>query len=432
MNIWADRIRCLGTENAFKIGDDIKKCESEGRNVIRLNLGEPDFDSAGNINRRGIAEINKGNTHYTDPQGILPLRESIARKVSESRDVPVSPEQIVVMTGAKPSIAYTMMAYVNPGDEVIYPSPGFPIYESWVTYMGGKPVPLHLDEAKDFRFDAEDLEKLITERTKLLIINSPSNPTGGVLSKEDIRDIAGIITKKADPAIRIYSDEVYEEIIFDGKSHHSILSIPDMTRKTVMVSGHSKTYAMTGWRLGYAVLPSIEEAILFRQFNINIISCTPPFIQEAGREAIENRENRRIISSMVREFEARRNVTVEGLNGIEGINCTTPEGAFYAFPNIEGVCKRLGAIESWKDLSQEIWGKTSPSTLFQMFLLYRHGVATLDRRSFGVIGSEGKHYLRLSLASDMESLKEGIVRIASASKDREGFRKFIKEGKHLY
>ncbi len=432
MNIWANRIRSLGTENAFKIGDDIKRCEATGMTIIRLNIGEPDFDSADNINEQAIAEIRRGNSHYTDPQGILPFRESIARQVSESRGIPVSPEQIVVMTGAKPSIAYTIMAYVNPGDEVIYPSPGFPIYESWVTYMGGKAVPLHLDEAKDFRFDAQDLEKLITERTKVLIINSPSNPTGGVLSEGDLRDIAGIITDKASPHIRIYSDEVYEEIIFDGKSHHSILSIPEMTGKTIMVGGHSKTYAMTGWRLGYSVLPTVEEAILFRQFNINIVSCTPPFIQEAGRAAIENKENRRIIASMVREFETRRNMAIGGLNGIEGIRCTNPEGAFYAFPNIGGICEKLGVIESYEGLPPQIRENTSPSTLFQMFLLYNHGVATLDRRSFGVIGSEGKHYLRLSLATDMTSLKEGIGRIATASQDREGFHQFIERGKHLY
>ncbi|NQU03654.1 MAG: aminotransferase class I/II-fold pyridoxal phosphate-dependent enzyme [Syntrophaceae bacterium] len=432
MNIWADRIKSLGTENAFKIGDDIKKCEATGMTVIRLNIGEPDFDSADNINRTAINEIIGGNTHYTDPQGILPFRESIARQVSESRGVSVSPEQIVVTTGAKPSIAYTIMAYANPGDDVIYPSPGFPIYESWVTFVGATPVPLHLDEAKDFRFDAEDLERLITEKTKVLIINSPSNPTGGVLSEGDLRDIAGIIKDKADPAIRIYSDEVYEEIIFDGKSHHSILSIPDMTGKTIMVGGHSKTYAMTGWRLGYAVLPTVEEATLFRQFNINIISCTPPFIQEAGRAAIENQENRKIIASMVKAFEQRRDMAIEGLNSIDGIRCTNPEGAFYAFPNIGGVCEKLGVIESYESLSPEIRENTSPATLFQMFLLYHHGVATLDRRSFGTIGSEGRHYLRLSLATDMESLKEGIRRIDAASGDMEGFRKFMKRGEHFY
>jgi len=428
MTIWADRIGSLGTENAFKIGDDIRRCEATGMTVIRLNLGEPDFNSAANINGAAITEITRGNSHYTDPQGMLPLRESIARQVSESRGVSVSPEQIVVTTGAKPSIAYTIMAYVNPGDEVIYPSPGFPIYESWITYMGGKPVPLHLDEAKDFRFDADDLERLITERTKVLIINSPSNPTGGVLSDEDIRDIARVITDRADPSIRIYSDEVYEDIIFDGRSHRSILSIPEMTGKTIMVGGHSKTYAMTGWRLGYSVLPTREEALIFRQFNINIISCTPPFIQEAGRAAIENGENRGIISSMVKEFEARRDMAIERLNDIAGIRCARPQGAFYAFPNIGGICESLGITEAYEELSPEIRQHTSPATLFQIFLLYHHGVATLDRRSFGVIGSEGKHYLRLSLATDMASLREGIDRIARASTDREGFRGFIDGG----
>jgi len=432
MNIWADRIRSLGTENAFKIGDDIRSCEEAGMTVIRLNIGEPDFDSADNINRTAINEIVGGNTHYTDPQGILPLREAIARQVSESRGVKINPQQIVVTTGAKPSIAYTIMAYANPGDEVIYPSPGFPIYESWVTFVGATPVPLHLDEAKNFRFDAKDLEKLISKKTKVLIINSPSNPTGGVLSEGDLQDIGRIIRDKAGPDIRIYSDEVYEKIIFDGKEHRSILSIPEMAGNTIMVGGHSKSYAMTGWRLGYSVLPTIEEAILFRQFNINIISCTPPFIQEAGRAAIENMENRKIIAAMAKEFEDRRNIVVEGLNSIDGIRCTNPEGAFYAFPNIHGVCEKLGIIEACEKLSPETRNDTSPSTLFQMFLLYHHGVATLDRRSFGTIGSEGRHYLRLSMATDMESLKEGLRRIDAASEDMEGFRKFMKSGEHFY
>jgi aspartate/methionine/tyrosine aminotransferase len=324
------------------------------------------------------------------------------------------------------------LTYVNPGDEVIYPSPGFPIYESCITFVGGVPVPLHLEEEKGFRFDAADLERLITPKTRVLMINSPSNPTGGVLTEEDLQGIARVIREKADPGIRIYSDEVYEHIIFEGGEHESILSIPGMAKNTILVSGHSKTYAMTGWRLGYAVLPTVEEAMVFRQLNINIISCTPPFIQEAGKAAIDNEENKGIITAMVNEFEKRRDMVVDGLNRIDGIQCNKPEGAFYVFPNIGEACRKLGVLDAYGKLPTETRKRTSPSTLFQMFALYHHGVATMDRRSFGVIGSEGKHYLRLSTATDRESLKEGLRRIEAASLDSEGFERFMAKGDHLY
>jgi aspartate aminotransferase len=432
MDLFADRVENLGTENAFKIGDDIRRCEQMGLRVIKLNLGEPDFNSAENINEVAIKNIRAGNSHYTDPQGILPLRESIARHVLETRGTQIDPQQVVVTMGAKPPISYTMMTYVNSGDEVIYPSPGFPIYESWVTFVGAAPVPLHLEEEKGFRFNAADLERLVTPKTKVLIINSPSNPTGGVLTGEDLNDIARVIKDKADPSIRIYSDEVYEDIIFEGKEHESILSIPGMSGNTILNSGHSKSYAMTGWRLGYAVLPNVEEAMIFRQLNINIISCTPPFIQEAGKEALDSEKNKGIIAAMVNEFEKRRDVVVDGLNRVDGIHCNKPEGAFYVFPNIGGVCASLGIIDAYEELPYETKRRTSPSTIFQMFALYHHGVATMDRRSFGAIGSEGKHYLRLSTATDMESLKEGVRRIEAASKNDAGFERFMSEGDHLY
>jgi len=432
MSAFADRVNSLGTENAFKIGDDIKRCLEKGMDVVKLNLGEPDFNSAENINRVAIKNIEAGNSHYTDPQGIIGLRETIARQVKQTRGIEVDPRQVVVTSGAKPPISYTMMSYVNPGDEVIYPSPGFPIYESWVTFVGAKPVPLHLEEEKGFRFDAGDIERLITPRTKVLIINSPSNPTGGVLTVDDLKEIAGVIREKANPSIRIYSDEVYEDILFDGNTHHSIVSQPGMRERTVMVSGHSKSYAMTGWRLGYAVLPTAEEAIVFRQLNINIISCTPPFIQEAGKQALDGKENRPIVASMTSEFQKRRDVVVSMLNAIDGVHCNKPQGAFYVFPNIAGVCKKLGVIDAFESLDPQTKKKTSPSTMFQMFALYEHGVATMDRRSFGVIGSEGKHFLRLSTAASMELLKEGVRRIEAASKDRGGFERFFKAGEHLY
>jgi aspartate/methionine/tyrosine aminotransferase len=432
MSAFADRVNSLGTENAFKIGDDIRRCEQKGMKVVKLNLGEPDFNSADNINQVAIKNIEAGNSHYTDPQGIIVLRETIARQVKRTRGIEVDPRQVVVTTGAKPPISYTMMAFVNPGDEVIYPSPGFPIYESWVTFVGAKAVPLHLDEEKNFRFDAGDIERLITPKTKVLIINSPSNPTGGVLTPGDLKDIAKVIREKANANIRVYSDEVYEDIIFDGKKHESIVSQPGMQERTVMVSGHSKSYAMTGWRLGYAVLPTVQEAMVFRQLNINIISCTPPFIQEAGKQALDGSENRGIVAAMTAEFQKRRDVVVDMLNAIDGVHCCKPEGAFYVFPNIGGVCKKLGVIDAFDRLDPQTKRKTSPSTIFQMFALYEHGVATMDRRSFGVIGSEGKHFLRLSTATSMDLLKEGVRRIDAASKDRAGFERFVKAGEHLF
>jgi aspartate aminotransferase len=432
MSVFADRVNSLGTENAFKIGDDIKRCEQKGMKVVRLNLGEPDFNSADNINQVAIRNIEAGNSHYTDPQGIIALREAIAAQVSRTRGIEVDPKQVVVTTGAKPPISYTMMSYVNPGDEVIYPSPGFPIYESWVTFVGAKPVPLHLEEEKNFRFDAGDIERLITKKTKVLIINSPSNPTGGVLTKGDLEDISRVVREKASDGIRIYSDEVYEDIVFDGKKHQSIVSLPGMREKTVMVSGHSKSYSMTGWRLGYAVLPTVEEAMVFRQLNINIISCTPPFIQEAGKQALVGPENPEIVASRTAEFQKRRDMVVDKLNAIEGVHCNKPEGAFYVFPNIGGACKKLGVIDAYETLDAATKKRTSPSTIFQMFALYGHGVATMDRRSFGAIGSEGKHFLRLSTATSMDMLEEGVRRIEAASKDHDGFQSFFESREHLY
>lgn len=429
VNLFADRLKNLGDETAFKIGDDIRRCEAEGLHVIKLNLGEPDFDSASNINQVAIDNILDGNSHYTDPQGILPLRQKIAEVIQETRGVSVSPDQVVVTSGGKPSIGYSMLNYVNTGEEVIYPSPGFPIYESWINFVKATPIPLQLREEKGYRFEAADLEPLITLKTKLLIINSPSNPTGGVLSKDNLNDIATLIKEKADPTIRILSDEVYDEIVFDGRKHESIISHPGMTKHTILLNSFSKSFAMTGWRLGYGVLPTVEEAKFFRQWNINTYSCTSPFIQEAGLAALSNEENKAIVSNMCKAFEERRDVVIEAINQIEGVTCCKPGGAFYAFPNIGQVCRKLGIMEIYDHLPPDKRRETSPSTLFQLFALYKHGVATLDRRSFGLKGAEGQHFLRISMASDLDSLKEGIKRIEAASRDEAGFGKFIKEVK---
>jgi aspartate/methionine/tyrosine aminotransferase len=427
MALLAHRIDSLGTENAFKLGVDIQRVLDRGVDVVKLNLGEPDFNSAPHINQAAADQIFAGNSHYVDPQGILPYREAIARHVSETRGIEVGPDRVVVTPGAKPPIGYTMQTYVDPGDEVVYPSPGFPIYESWVTFVGAVPRPLHLQEGRGFAFGPEDVEALITDRTKVIILNSPSNPTGGVLSEEDLQGLARLVRDRCSPDVRIYSDEVYEHILFDGAEHHSIVSQEDMAARTILVSGNSKGFAMTGWRLGWAVLPTPEEASVFKQLNINIVSCVPPFIQEAGRTAYESPLSNDSTGAMVRAFEERRDWVVPALNEIDGISCQMPKGAFYVFPNVGGVCERLGVIDAWESLPEAERRHTCPSAMLQMFLLYRYGVATMDRNSFGSVGAEGLHFLRLSIAASLERLREGVGRIAKAANDPDGFRAFLRE-----
>ncbi|MEM9557705.1 MAG: aminotransferase class I/II-fold pyridoxal phosphate-dependent enzyme [Acidobacteriota bacterium] len=427
MALLAGRMTALGTENAFKLGEDIRRVTERGLDVVKLNLGEPDFDSAGHINAAGIRAIEAGDSHYCDPAGVLPLREAIAEHIRTTRGLEVAPDRIIVTSGAKPPIGYTMMTYVEPGDEVIYPSPGFPIYESWVEFVGAVPRPLTLTEERGFAFGPEDLERLITDKTKLIILCSPSNPTGGVLSKTELEGIARVIREQAPADVRIYSDEIYEHILFDGAEHHSIAVEEGMAERTVLVSGHSKAFAMTGWRLGWAALPTAAEATVFKQLNINLVSCVPPFVQAAGREAYLNPASTETVATMVAAFERRRDWIVPALNDLDGVRCAMPRGAFYVFPNISGVCESLGVLDAYEALPAEQRRRTSPSGMFQMFLLYRYGVATMDRPSFGRIGSEGQHFLRLSIATSLEQLQEGVGRLAAAARDRDGFHAFLDE-----
>ncbi|MFQ5743719.1 MAG: pyridoxal phosphate-dependent aminotransferase [Acidobacteriota bacterium] len=426
--MFADRLQRLGTENAFKLADHIGRVEAGGRDVVRLNLGEPDFDAPTHIAAVGMEQIAAGNGHYGHPSGTPGLRRAIARQVSETRGLDIDWRRVVVHPGGKPSIAYSLLSYVNPGDEVIYPSPGFPVYESWITFLGAKPVPLKLRESAGFAVTADDLAALTGDRTRLIILNSPSNPTGSFIDAAQLAATAQVIADRAPADARIYSDEIYEKIIFDGLTHQSIASQPGMAERTVIASGHSKTFAMTGWRLGYSVLPSREEAEVFKNLNINLISCVPPFVQEAGREALESPESETAVQKMVSAFDERRKIVVEGLNAIEGVSCVMPRGAFYVFPNVSGACQSLGAIEAFERLSPQQRARSSPSTLLQMFALYRHGVATMDRPSFCRIGSEGEHYLRLSTAADIDKLREGVARLAAATEDSAGFVEFVAEG----
>jgi aspartate aminotransferase len=432
MSLLAKRVGLLDTENAFKVGPYIRSIEEQGKKVIKCNLGEPDFPVPGFIKEEVKRQIDLDNTHYCDPQGILPLRKAIAKHLSETRGIKATPERVVVFPGAKPPIGLCQQTYCDPGDEVIYPSPGFPIYESFIAYIGAEPVPVHLMEGKNFTLSGDDIGSVITSKTKMIYLNFPSNPTGGVASQEQLREIAEVIQKKCSKEIRIFSDEVYEHILFDGSKHHSIISFPGMEEITILVSGASKSFSWTGGRIGWALFPTVEEAEIFKNLNINYFSCIPAYNQEGARLGIESVLSEGAIRRMVDAFQERRDMVVAGLNGIEGIRCQKPKGAFYVFPNISGVCKNLGVMDAFHNLSPDLRQKTSPSTLFQMFLLFEYQVATMDRKSFGRIGTEDLHYLRLSIATDIESLKEGVKRISAASQDKKGFKAFLKKGEHLY
>lgn len=432
MGLLSKRIGLIDTENAFKIGPYIKNIEDQGKSVIKCNLGEPDFPVPQFIKEEVKRQLDLDNTHYCDPQGVLSLRKTIAKQLSETRGIRATADRVVVFPGAKPPIGLTQQTYCDPGDEIVYPSPGFPIYESFIHYLETKPVPIHLKEEKNFGLSGEDIASVLTDKTKMIFLNFPSNPTGGVASREQLKEIADVIRRRCSEDIRVFSDEVYEKILFDGEEHHSIISCPGMEKVTILVSGASKSFSWTGGRIGWALFPTVEEAEIFKNLNINYFSCIPPYNQEGARIALESALSQNTIRHMVDTFQERRDLVADGLNAIKGIRCQKPKGAFYIFPNISGVCKNLGILEAFQSLPPDLRQNTSPSTLFQMFLLFEYQVATMDRKSFGRVGAEDFHYLRLSFATDTESLREGIKRIALASQDRKGFSKFIEKGEHLY
>ncbi|HTU00547.1 MAG TPA: aminotransferase class I/II-fold pyridoxal phosphate-dependent enzyme, partial [Candidatus Sulfotelmatobacter sp.] len=428
MALLAERIRLIDTENAFKIGPQIREIEGQGKRVVKCNLGEPDFPLPQFIKDEVKRQIDLDNTHYCDPQGILSLRKAIAKHFSDTRGIRATPERVVVFPGAKPPIGLCQQAYCNPGDEVVYPSPGFPIYESFIAFVGARAVPLHLKEEENFSLSGKDVAAALSPKTKILILNFPSNPTGGVASKAQLAEIAEAVRTRCGKDVRVFADEVYEDILFDGSQHHSVIGFPGMEERTILVSGASKSYSWTGGRLGWALFPTVEEAEVFRNLNINYFSCVPAYNQEGARLALESSQSADAIHGMVSAFQQRRELVVDGLNGIPGIRCQRPKGAFYVFPNIRGACEALGIFEAFRGLPRETQKRTSPSTLFQMFLLWEYQVATLDRKSFGRIGTEDMHYLRLSIATDLDSLREGVKRIEAAAQDREGFARFFKAG----
>src|SRR5258708_27021955 len=323
----ARRMQRLGTETAFEVLGRARALEASGRDIVHLEIGEPDFDTPENVIDAGVGALQGGWTHYGPSAGLPTLREAIAEHVSESRRVNVTPEEVVIVPGGKPIIFFSILALVEEGEEVIYPNPGFPIYESMINYVGAKAVPIRLREDLDFRLDVDELAGLINDRTKLIILNSPQNPTGGMLEEKDIDGIARAIGGRN---IMVLSDEIYSRLIFEGE-HHSIMSIDGMKERTILLDGFSKTYAMTGWRMGYGVMRA-DLATHISRLMTNSNSCTASFTQVAGIEALRGSQD--VVDAMRAKFKKRRDVMVAGLNKIKGFSCRVPHGAFYVFPNI--------------------------------------------------------------------------------------------------
>jgi aspartate aminotransferase len=377
----ARRMSRLGTETAFEVLNKARALERQGKSIIHLEIGEPDFDTPANVIEAGVNALQKGWTHYGPSAGLPELRQAIADYVGRTRGVKVSPEEVVVVPGGKPIIFFAMLALIDEGDEVIYPNPGFPIYESMINYVGGRAVPIQLREEHDFSLDVAELAPLITDRTRLIILNSPHNPTGGVMPRRDVEQVARMI---GDRNILVMSDEIYSRLLFEGE-HFSIMSIPGMQERTILLDGFSKTYAMTGWRMGYGVMRPDLAAHITR-LATNSVSCTASFTQIAGIEAL--RGDQSSVDQMCAEFKHRRDVFVAGLNKIKGFSCRMPKGAFYSFPNITKT--------GWK------------SKPLADALLEQAGVAGLSGTAFGDFG-EG--YLRFSIANSLENLQQALDRV---------------------
>jgi aspartate/methionine/tyrosine aminotransferase len=428
--LFANRVKLMGTEAAFGFGSRIIDVENaDQQKVIRCNLGQPDFPLPEHISEAVIQAIRAGQTTYCDPQGTPELRAALARKIAQDRGLDeIDPERVVVFPGARPSIGFAQQAYCEQGDEIIYPTPGYPLYESYIPYVGAKPVPIHLQEDHGFSLTTDELEPLISDHTRLIYLNFPSNPTGGVASRKQLEALAELILEKTPPHVRVYSDEAYEAIVFDGEDHFSIASVPGMEERTIIASAVSKTYSWTGGRVGWAVYPTVREAKVHRNLNINYFASIPPYNQFGTQVALESPESDMAIREMGDAFQRRRDQVVAGLNGIEGVHCQLPKGAFYVFPNIAGALENLGVLEAYASLPKTTRLDSSPATLFQLFLLHKYHVATMDRRSFGAIDSEGQHFIRLSIATGAEDLAEAVKRIGTASKDEAGFRAFVSSG----
>jgi len=383
----AKRMSRLGTETAFEVLAKAQKLEAQGKNVIHLEIGEPDFDTPENIVSAGQNALSNGFTSYNPSPGYGDLRDVIAKDISTSRGIKVSGENVIVTPGGKPIMFFVMLALIENGDEVLYPNPGFPIYESMIEFCGGTAVPMKLHGDRDFNIDISEVRDQITSKTKLMIINSPNNPCGSILGDSELEELANIAKENN---ILVLSDEIYSRFLFEG-DHNSITTFPDMLSRTIVLDGLSKTYAMTGWRIGYGVFPeNLIEPI--SRLVTNSVSCTASFTQQAAIEAISGSQKKPNL--MVDEFKRRRNIIVDGLNSIPGFNCAMPKGAFYAFPDISGTGFSSGVLANR--------------------LLEDAGVALLAGECFGKYG-EG--FLRISFANSEKNLNEALSRIE----------KFIKE-----
>ena len=376
----AQRMVGIGTETAFEAAGKARAWEAQGHDVIHLEVGEPDFDTPVNIRDAAKKALDDGFTHYPPPLGLPVLREAIAKDSTNRRGFPVEPGNVVVTPGAKPVMFYALLALIDAGDEVIYPDPGFPIYESMTRYAGGTPVPLRLDENKDFRFDPDELRSLVTSKTKLIIFNSPHNPTGGVLTMQDLEAIADVAREHD---IAVMADEIYGRLVYQGE-HHSIARLPGMAERTIILDGFSKSYAMTGWRMGYAIVPpTLVDA--YSKLIINSVSGTSAFQQVAAAEALNGPQDS--VDAMAAEFRARRDLVVEGLNKIPGVRCRMPSGAFYAFPNISGT-GMTGSVLAEK-------------------LLYEANVCVLSGTAFGKVCPD---HIRISYANSQPNLRRALER----------------------
>ena len=378
----AARMNDLGTESAFEVLARARALEAQGKEIIHLEIGEPDFETPKHIVEAGRKAIADGFTHYGPTAGLPQLRESIARNSGEVRGINTDPANVVVTPGAKPIMFYVLLALAEPGVEVIYPNPGFPIYESMIKFCGATPVPMQLLEEKDYHPDLAALPGLITDKTRLIIINSPENPCGSALTKEELETIAGIV--KQHPGLYVMADEIYKDILYTGE-HYSISSIPGMQERTIILDGFSKSYAMTGWRMGYGILP--EELVPhIVKLAVNSVSCAASFTQMAAVAALEGPKDE--VEAMIAEFGIRRRLIADGLRSIPGVNCPEPEGAFYAFPSIKDT------------------GLTSAE--FEDRAMNEAGVALLSGSAFGEFG-EG--YVRLSYANSQDNIKQAIDKL---------------------
>lgn len=386
-NIFAARAQLPATVSILEILARAKALEAEGRKIVHMEIGEPDFDTPANIVEAGISALKDGYTHYGPSAGLPEVRDAVAEFVGRTREVPVTRDQVIIMSGAKPALFFSLLALVDPGDEVIYPNPGFPAYKETINVLGAVGVPMPLEEDTGFSIDADRFASLVSDKTKVCILNSPQNPTGGVLGPDVLEAVAELSVKHD---FYVISDEIYSRIIYDT-TVPSFYAIPGAAERTILVDGFSKTYAMTGWRLGYAVMPREFTPIVARLFS-NANSCTAPFVQRAGLEALTGPQDS--VDKMVAEFEARRDLLVDGLNKLPGFRCHKPAGAFYVFPNITET------------------GMTSSD--MQRFLMEKAGVAVVAGPSFGEYG-EG--YIRLSYANSRENIRAALESIEHALKN---------------